>query len=49
MHDNSTVQLIFKCEKCKKKEIIKNPTKESQQPFCMACCRPMFIEKVKTK
>ena len=28
-------------------EKIKNPDKNTEQPFCIKCCLPMFIEKAK--
>lgn len=43
------IELIFKCHKCKKKESIKNANKETRQPFCMDCCRPMFLDKAINK
>lgn len=39
------IKLTFKCTKCKKEEIIKNPPSDQQQPFCMECCMPMFLVK----
>jgi RNase P subunit RPR2 len=37
--------LVFKCNKCNDKIRIEDPGKDTQQPFCDKCCRPMFIDK----
>ncbi len=43
------LELKFKCDKCKKIEVIKDPTKEQEQPFCFDCGMPMFLEEAKLK
>ena len=43
------IKLVFKCDKCKAKKEIVNPSRDQDQPFCDKCYLPMFIDRAKVK
>lgn len=39
------LELTFRCNKCKRIEIVDLKTFTQEQPFCLKCAMPMFIVK----